>query len=108
MVVGREVRGTNGAVVHPRGAVGIVSRTPAGCESHYLIRFPDGFEASLEREQFEILKHFKDRLPGSEKGAVFELENAVIYRCIVGSRAYGLDTRAASNDLLVRIRMTGT
>lgn len=99
VVVHREVRGTNGAVVHPRGAVGIVSRTPAGSETHYLLRFPDGFEASLEREQFEILKHFKDRLPGSGKEAVFELENAVIYRCVVGSRAYGLDTENSDTDL---------
>src|SRR5947208_9517245 len=57
-----EVRGTNNSLVHPRGAVGVVTRTPAGNEKHFLVRFPDGFEASLEREQLEILKHFKDRL----------------------------------------------
>ena len=46
-----EVRGTNGAMVHPRGAVGIVARTPAGAETLYLVRFPDGFESSFTREQ---------------------------------------------------------
>ncbi|ACB74342.1 conserved hypothetical protein [Opitutus terrae PB90-1] len=86
--------------VHPRGAVGIIARTPAGSEAHYLIRFLDGFETSFTRDQFEILKHFKDRLPTPPNGAgEFELENCIIYRCVVGSRAYGLDTDASDTDL---------
>ena len=46
-----EVRGTNNSLVHPRGAVGVVTRTPAGDEKHFLVRFPDGFEFSLQRAQ---------------------------------------------------------
>ena len=57
-----EVRGTNNSLVHPRGAVGVVTRTPAVAGEKFLIRFPDGFEASLTRNQLDILKHFKDRL----------------------------------------------
>jgi hypothetical protein len=56
------VHGSNNALVHPRGAVGIVTRTPCGNEQHFLVRFPDGFEASLLRDDLEVLKHFKDRL----------------------------------------------
>jgi predicted nucleotidyltransferase len=101
-------------LVHPRGAVGIVTRTPTGAESHFLVRFPDGFEASLQREQLEVLKHFKDRLPGSaavpaaspsevgrdsvEPSNNFTLENCIIYRCVIGSRAYGLDTDDSDTD----------
>jgi hypothetical protein len=134
-----EVRGANQSLVHPRGAVGVVTRTPTGTEKHYLVRFPDGFEASLTRDQLDILKHFKDRLgPGAPSivsartgtqspssassspeacpnavpeagvpdadaeamlGAPFELEPLILYRCIVGSRAYGLDTDASDTDL---------
>ena len=95
-----EIRGTNNSLVHPRGAVGVVTRTPAGTETHYLVRFPDGFEASLTAEQMEVLKHFKDRLEGgtSVRGD-FDLEPLIIYRCIVGSRAYGLDTDESDTDL---------
>src|SRR5258707_11474919 len=57
-----EVRGTNDSLVHPRGAVGVVTRTPAVAGEAFLVRFPDGFEKSLERSQIEVLKHFKDRL----------------------------------------------
>jgi predicted nucleotidyltransferase len=105
-----EVRGTNDSLVHPRGAVGVVTRTPAGEENHFLVRFPDGFEASLEREQLEVLKHFKERLGArseedhpdtsalTSSPTGFELENFVIYRCVVGSRAYGLETDESDTD----------
>jgi hypothetical protein len=94
-----EVRGTNNSLVHPRGAVGVVTRTPAGTENHFLVRFPDGFEATLERFQLEVLKHFKDRLgAGAETGAAFDLEHFIIYRCVTGSRAYGLDHDDSDTD----------
>src|SRR5205823_13281922 len=109
-----EVRGTNDSLVHPRGAVGVVTRTPTGDQDRFLVRFPDGFEASLTRGQLEVLKHFKDRLgevgrvihcaPGSADGSLgtasptFDLESFIIYRCVVGSRAYGLDNDDSDTD----------
>src|SRR5882724_7779655 len=89
-----EVRGTNNSLVHPRGAVGVITRTPTGEQNEFLVRFPDGFEASLTRDKLEVLKHFKDRLGDSGQSnevqaqPAFELEQFIIYRCIVGSRAY--------------------
>ena len=121
-----EIRGPNNSLVHPRGAVGIVTRTPAVTGENYLVRFPDGFESTLARDQFEILKHFKDRLEapasgpaglgapssrsapadleigaphdGVQASPAFDLEPFVIYRCVVGSRAYGLETDASDTD----------
>lgn len=94
-----EIRGTNNSLIHPRGAVGVVTRTPAGTDSHFLTRFPDGFESSLTRDQFEILKHFKDRLGSATDLQNFVLEDFVVYRCVIGSRAYGLDNDASDTDL---------
>jgi hypothetical protein len=105
-----EIRGPNGSLVHPRGAVGVVTRTPAGAENHFLVRFPDGFEKSLTRPQLEVLKHFKDRLgagsavspvAAADDGAAsppFDLEQFIIYRCVMGSQAYGLDTEESDID----------
>ena len=93
-----EVRGPNRSLVHPRGAVGVVTRTPAVEGESFLIRFPDGFEKSLERSQIEVLKHFKDRLGEGLQQSDFDLESFIIYRCIVGSRAYGLDNDASDTD----------
>ena len=96
-----EVRGADQSLVHPRGAVGVVTRTPAGEEKYFLVRFPDGFETSLLAEQLEVLKHFKDRLnsgAGVSPVSNFDLESFIIYRCVVGSRAYGLDTDESDTD----------
>jgi predicted nucleotidyltransferase len=102
-----EVRGSNNSLVHPRGAVGVVTRTPAGAETQFLVRFPDGFEFSLQREQMEVLKHFKARLgapnsdsarAGLEIGAPFDLDTLFLYRCVVGSRAYGLAHEDSDTD----------
>lgn len=94
-----EIRGPNKSLVHPRGAVGVVTRTPTGEENHFLVRFPDGFEKSLTREQLEVLKHFKDLLQGQRSNEnPFDLEQFIIYRCIMGSQAYGLETEASDID----------
>jgi predicted nucleotidyltransferase len=93
-----EVRGPSSSLVHPRGAVGVVIRTPAAEGEHFLVRFPDGFEKSLERSQIEVLKHFKDRLGNGEPVVEFDLESVIIYRCVVGSRAYGLDNDESDTD----------
>ena len=93
-----EVRGTNNSLVHPRGAVGVVTRTPTGDQEQFLVRFPDGFEASLTRDKLDVLKHFKDRLPGGRPDSGFDLESLVMYRCVVGSRSYGLDNDESDTD----------
>ena len=93
-----EVRGPNHSLVHPRGAVGVVTRTPAVDGENYLVRFPDGFEKTLEPSQIEVLKHFKDRLGEGRPASEFDLESVIIYRCVVGSRAYGLETGESDTD----------
>jgi len=114
-----EVRGTNHSLVHPRGAVGVVTRTPAVPAEKFLVRFPDGFEGTFARDQIEVLKHIKDRLgvaadvsrltsidpadagesqSGRTSAATFALDDHIIYRCVTGSRAYGLDTDESDTD----------
>ena len=89
-----------------------MTRTPTGDQNQFLVRFPDGFEASFAREKLEVLKHFKDRLgkvlPTScrqnnqtcqqDADSTFDLESFIIYRCVVGSRAYGLDNDDSDTD----------
>lgn len=94
-----EIRGPSQSLVHPRGAVGVVTRTPTGEGDQFLVRFPDGFEKSLTRAQLEVLEHFKDRLQGgSDNPSPFELETFIIYRCVMGSQAYGLETGGSDID----------
>lgn len=80
-----------------RGTVGVIVSQPQDNFHSYRIRFPDGGEAMLKRNEFAIKKHFHDL---DKTGALDDLalDEFVIYRCIVGSRAYGLDNESSDVD----------
>jgi hypothetical protein len=92
-----EVRGPDGAAAHPRGAVGVVVQAPADYWRAYRVRFPDGFEAALKRQELSVLSHYKQGALGGPLEE-YDLYRHVIYRCVVGSRAYGLDDAASDTD----------
>ena len=83
----------------PAGAVGIIIESPIYYTYAYRIRFPNGNEKSLKRNQFFIQKHL--RREGLERDPKFdsELYSYVIYRCVVGSRAYGLEHENSDVDI---------
>src|SRR5215204_2715005 len=95
-----DVRGTDGRTVHPRGAVGVVVQSPADYWHSYRVRFPGDFEASFKRQELTILSHYKQGPMGAGEGplAEYDLYDHVIYRCVVGSRAYGLEGDASDTD----------
>lgn len=85
---------TGGAL--PGGAVGVIVRAPADPEHAYRVRFVDGSEATLRREEFRILHAVRES--GVGEGEEVDWTRFVFFRCIVGSRAYGLDTDASDVD----------
>jgi hypothetical protein len=95
-----EVRGTGGKVVHPRGAVGVVVQSPADNQRAYRVRFPDGFEAPLRRQEIVMLAHYKQRVmsQAGEMLADHNLYDRIIYRCVVGSKAFGLEDADSDTD----------
>src|SRR4051812_14369919 len=103
-----EVKGTDGKPVHPRGAVGVVIQAPADYWHSYRVRFPDGFEASFRRAELAILSQYKQGAIGADARPVvasagdplveYDLYRFVIFRCVVGSRAYGLDDDESDTD----------
>jgi uncharacterized protein len=98
------IKGPNGAPLHPREAVGVIVRSPNDYWHAYRVRFPDHSEASLKRNELSILKHFNAGAGAGagagadERLAEFNLYDRVIYRCVIGSRAYGLDDSASDTD----------
>ncbi|HEV3037432.1 MAG TPA: nucleotidyltransferase domain-containing protein [Candidatus Angelobacter sp.] len=84
----------------PRGSVAEITRTPDDASHSYRARFTDGSEFSIRRHEFSILKQVKAG-PLGDPAHVLEdhdLYKNVIYRCVVGSRAYGLDRDASDVD----------
>lgn len=95
-----EVKKTSGELVCLRGAVGVIVQAPTDNSHSYQIRLPNGTEVNLKRHEFSIRKHFqKAGLQLSENLlAEFNLFDHVIYSCVVGSRAYGLDDENSDTD----------
>jgi hypothetical protein len=87
-----DLPGSAGLVLHPRGTVGVVVKSPTDLDHSYRVRFPDGFEAPLKRGEVTMLARFKEGEIGDSTLAVgqADLYERVIYRCVTGSQAYGL------------------
>jgi hypothetical protein len=97
VVVQRDVAGQSGQMLHPRGAVGIIVRAPEDVQHFYRVRFPDGVEESLRREEIVTLSRFQEP-GGSRTAGRADLFDRVIFRCIIGSRAYGLESEESDTD----------
>ncbi len=83
-------------LVKPRGRVGVIANAPDEFEINYRVRFADGPEAGFCREDLTIFKHVQSEVPGSPDAA--DLFPFVIYRCIAGSMAYGLNQEGSDVD----------
>lgn len=101
IVTRSEIIDENGQVVCIAGAVGVVIVAPSDQHSPYLVSFTNGAEAWLVRSQFSVRKHFQQ--DGIERFGRAELtrtnlDEFIIYRCVTGSRAYGLDHEGSDTD----------
>ncbi|GAB4279370.1 MAG: nucleotidyltransferase domain-containing protein [Oscillatoriaceae cyanobacterium] len=79
-----------------QGAVGVIVEAPTDNTHAYRVRFPDGGEASLRRSEISIRKQWQQ--PETNPLEEYNLYNHIIYRCIVGSRAFGLDDNKSDTD----------
>lgn len=87
-------------VAHPAGAVGVIVRSPVDRNHAYRVKFSDGFEAAIHHDQLVRLTDFKQSSIRDYDTAIINdgLYQRVIYRCVIGSRAYGLDDDASDTD----------
>jgi hypothetical protein len=86
-----DIPGAAGLVLHPRGSVGVIIKSPTDNEHSYRVRFPDGFETPLKRSEVTMLAQFREgEIGDSAHVAQADLYERVIYRCAIGSQAYGL------------------
>lgn len=85
-------------VIRRRGAVAVIVRVPLDPDHGYRVRFPGGEEATLHRREMVVLSHFQEGENAADAMAEYDLYQHVIYRCVIGSRAYGLDTVESDHD----------
>ena len=96
-----EARCFHGTGSKAKGSVGVVFQAPMDGSHAYAVRFADGTEAALRREELSILKqHYGEEMDEAtaHAGDTDELRPFIIYSCVVGSRAYGLDDASSDTD----------
>jgi uncharacterized protein len=100
VVTRKPVQASNGKIVHPTGAVGVVVKSPNDRQHAYRIRFTDGMEVAINHEQLVSLADFK-KCETADPGSALNhhgLYGRVIFRCVIGSRAFGLETSDSDTD----------
>ncbi len=100
VVTRARVTASSGNQLCPAGAVGVVVEAPVDPFHSYRVRFTNGVEAMLRRDELTIRKRHQAEAVGLgvDVDADVDLYRHVIYRCVVGSRAYGLDEEASDTD----------
>jgi len=100
VVARKDVMAANDRIAHPTGAVGVVVRSPVDRSHAYRVKFSDGIEAPIHHDQLSRLAEFKsDQFRNNEPPLMSAgLYARVIYRCVIGSRAYGLDDDTSDTD----------
>ncbi len=90
-----EVKTAQDELLYPVGAVGVIVKAPTDNAHSYRVQFTNGVEAALHRNEFSLRKQHTSAAAVLDES---ELYAFVIYRVIVGSRAYGLDTEESDTD----------
>jgi predicted nucleotidyltransferase len=82
--------------VRPRGSVAVVAESPADNAHAYTLRFADGRTAKAYFRELAIRrKEVEDQLAFPHE----DLRPWIIYRCQVGSHAFGLATEESDDDI---------
>ncbi len=100
VVVRQAVTTGAGAVLCAAGSEGEVVGAPADHTHAYRVRLPDGTVVSLRRQEVTIRKHAQRADLADAAGilADYDLREHVVFRCVVGSRAYGLADQTSDVD----------
>ena len=95
-----EIKGNDDRLLCMVGSVGVIVKSPTDNSHAYRVRLPNDAEITLRRHEFSIRKHFQKNglQQTTDKLAELNLYEFVIYRCVVGSRAYGLDRENSDVD----------
>jgi hypothetical protein len=100
VVVRPQKTGTDGSCV-PAESVGVITAVEMGKPVRYHVRLSDGTRVHALREELTIRTHFQvENLAQFQAGYLqaFNLMDRIIYRCVVGSRAYGLAVDDSDTD----------
>ena len=93
-------KGPKGEDVCSAGSVGVIVGVSSGSRAKYEVRLTDGSVAVFPGRDLAIRRHFQRDAAGHGRqgNAKVNLNDYIIYRCVVGSRAFGLDQEDSDYD----------
>ena len=96
-----EVKDKKDRVLCVQGAVGVIIKAPTDNSHAYKVKLANDVEVILRRHEFSIRKHYQKQGLQYARDVLAELNlyDYVIYRCVVGSRAFGLDNADSDTDI---------
>jgi len=101
VVITTHVKNPDGRILQPAGSVAVVVSTVTKAEGWtYQVRFSDGLIQPLsaaDLEQLDVYRRGQISAGDTSKQNV-DLFERVILRCVIGSRAYGLETQTSDTD----------
>ncbi len=99
VVLQKRIENPSEGLICDHGSVGVIAALPGAGELFFRVRLISGREVDLTDQEFTLLNRFKLETAGMA-GAFdsHQLWQYVVYRCIVGSRAYGLDHEGSDHD----------
>jgi predicted nucleotidyltransferase len=80
----------------PPGSVGVVMQSPAEVTGQYVVRFADGETLTAKFDELALRRREVDDALGEVQE---DLRPYIIYRCQVGSKAFGLANHESDDDL---------
>lgn len=99
VVTCREVKADSERAHRPVGSVAEIIGLPADALHRYVVRFADGGQARLRRKEFRLLGRYRTAEAGlSHPLSEQDLRPFIIYKCVIGSRAYGLEGPESDTD----------
>lgn len=99
VVVLRDVLSQGERTLYPRGAVGVVVGISRETPHSFSVRFPDETIEAFEPADLTTLAIFKGgALTEGPEESTQNLYDRVIFRCVIGSVAYGLQTQDSDVD----------
>ena len=96
-----EAKDKSDRVLCVQGAVGVIIKAPTDNSHAYKVKLANDAEVILRRHEFSIRKHYQKQglQYAGDVLAELNLYDYVIYCCVVGSRAFGLDNADSDTDI---------
>jgi uncharacterized protein len=93
-------KGWRGEEMCPAGTVGVVVGSDERSADKYHVRLTDGSVVSFAREGLAVRKHYQRDAAqhGRKEKSQPNFNDYIIYGCVVGSRAFGLDEEGSDYD----------